>query len=165
MARRWLWIGLAGLAGVIVLIVAASLALSPAQTSPAFARAEALWNAAGAGDDDAVDALLSDELRAWAAANCPQGRAGACLRAYAPPEWGRLLRAVFRRSAPEGAAWNVELIATYELETGVSGVCAHVRVEPRGDAWQVTEWAGFLWCGDARAVNMARNPQTPNRAP
>jgi hypothetical protein len=123
-------------------------------------------NAAGKGDDATAFPLLSEEMQAYVQANCPNGSVSACIQGYAPAEWGAFASAVFRRAAPDGADWNVDLIATYERDTGASGVCSYYRME-QDDAgqWRVYGWAGFLWCGDGRSRNMATNPDTPNRAP
>lgn len=160
-----IWLGLGGAA--VALLIALTLALTPQATSPAFDAAITFWNAAGAGDDATARALLDAAMQTWAATNCPDGSVSACVRAYTPPEWGRLLKAVFRRAAPDGPrAWNVDLIATYEFERGFSGVCAYFRVEQGADAqWRIAGWAGYLWCGDPASRSMATNPDTPNRAP
>jgi hypothetical protein len=163
-SKRVLWV-----AGILLLgvgIVAVTLLLTPQETNPAFAAAVNFMNAAGKGDDATASTLLSDELLAYVAANCPDGSVSACVQGYIPPEWGDLISAVFRRAAPDGDAWDVDLIATYEQDTGASGVCAYTRVQQdESGAWRVYEWAGFLWCGDGRSRNMATNPETPNRAP
>ena len=148
----------------IVLLIAAFI---PQNTNPAFATAVNFVNAAGTGDDDTALALLSPALQAYVQQNCPDGRVSACIQPYTPPEWGQFRNAVFRRSAPDGPnAWDVDLIATYEEGKGFSGVCIYNRVEQSAEGeWLVTEWAGFLHCGDAASRNMATNPDTPNRAP
>lgn len=163
---RLLWIGL-GLIAAVVVIVVASLALTPQATNPAFETATTFMNAAGTGDETTAFPLLNTTMQEWAAANCPDGQASACIQGYIPAEWGKLIKAVFRRAAPDGErAWDVELIATYEKDTGASGVCSYFRVEQEADdVWRITEWAGFLWCGDARSRNMATNAETPNRVP
>lgn len=164
-SNRLLWILLAiGLAVGIVVVVTA--ALIPQETNPAFAAAVAFMNAAGKGDDETATPYLSDELQAYVAANCPNGSVSACVDAYTPPEWGDLISAVYRRATPDGDAWNVDLISTYERDRGASGVCIFHRMETDDSGnWRVTEWAGFLWCGDPASRNMATNPDTPNRAP
>lgn len=160
-----LWIVLAVVASIAVIVVV-TLALTPQETNPAFGVATTFVNAAATGDDTTAFPLLSDDLQAYVQANCPNGSVSACIQAYIPPEWGKLVSAVFRRAAPDGKAWDVDLIATYEQDKGVSGVCMFNRVEQdAAGAWRVYSWAGFLWCGDARSRNMATNPDTPNRAP
>ena len=94
------------------------------------------------------------------------GSVSACVHSYTPPEWGKLVDAAFRRAAPDGQAWNVEIISNYASGTGASGVCIYTRVEPNGAGdWQVTRWAGFVHCSDPTARNMDTNPDTPNCAP
>jgi hypothetical protein len=158
------------IAAVVVITVAAvvvvTLALTPEEINPAGAAAASFMNAAGSGDDVTALALLSDDMQAYVAANCPDGSVSACINGYIPPEWGGLIKAVFRRAAPDGANWNVDLIATYEKDTGVSGVCSYYRMEQDvAGEWRIYGWAGFLWCGDGRSRNMATNPDTPNRVP
>jgi hypothetical protein len=164
MSRRSL-ILIAGVILVSVLfVIVITAAFTPGDTHPAFAAAVSFMNAAGKGDDAAAMPYLSPELQAYVGANCPAGSVSACVDAYTPPEWGALISAVFRRAAPVGRAWNVELIANYERDTGASGVCSFYRIEQdAGGAWLITEWAGFIHCSDAR--DMATNPDTPNRAP
>jgi hypothetical protein len=165
-SRRTLIILITAFIITAAVIILSSLALTPQETNPAVQVAVTFWNAAEQGDDAVALPLLSPALQEWVAANCPAGSVSRCIQTYSPPEWGKLLSAVFRRSAPVGRIWNVDVIATYELETGVSGVCAHFRVEPtEGGTWQITEWAGFLWCGDPASRSMATNPETPNRVP
>lgn len=158
--------------GVLLGVAAVGLivwsALKPPETShPAFAVAVDFTNAAATGDDETAMALLSPELQAYVAENCPDERVSGCVMNYTPPEWGGLLKGVFRRSVPEGTTiWHVDVIATYELEKGFSGVCIYNRVEQdAAGEWKVTEWAGFLHCGDPASRNMATNANTPNRAP
>lgn len=151
--------------GALALVVLITAALTPSQLNPAFAAAVAFAEAAERGDDDAANRLMSPELAAWAAANCPDGRVSTCVQAYTPDEWGDLISAVFRRATPDGEAWDVDLIATYQHEQGFSGVCIYLRMEPENDAWQVAGYAGFAWCGDPATRTMASNPAAPNRAP
>jgi hypothetical protein len=160
---RWLW----GVAGIVVVagIVLVTQLTAP-QESPAFAVATTFVNAAENGDETTAFLLLSPTLQRYAQVQCPNGRASDCIQSYSPPEWGKLVSAVFRRSAPDGNAWDVEVIATYEQDTGVSGVCSalHVAQNAEGE-WQIERWAGFIWCGDPASRNMAGNPDAPNRAP
>jgi hypothetical protein len=163
--QRWIWIGLS-LALALVIVIAVTLALTPQETNPAFAVAVDFMNAAGKGDDLAALPLLSNELQAWVQSNCPNARVSACIQSYTPPEWGGLMSAVFRRAAPDGAAWNVDLIATYEKDRGFSGVCSAFRVEADASGrWRIQRWAGFIWCGDPASRNMLSNPNAPNHAP
>lgn len=162
---RILWIVAVVVISVAVIVVV-TLALTPGETNPAFAAAANFMNAAGNGDDATALALLSDNMQAYVGANCPDGSVSACINSYIPPEWGSLIKAVFRRAAPDGANWNVDLIATYEKDTGASGVCSYYRLEQdAAGEWRIYGWAGFLWCGDGRSRNMATNPDTPNRVP
>jgi hypothetical protein len=150
----------------VAIIVVVTLALTPQETNPAFATATTFMNAAGKGDDATAYALLSADMQSYVEANCPNGSVSACVEGYAPAEWGALNSALFRRAAPDGPNWNVELIATYEHDKGASGVCSHYRMQQdESGQWRVYGWAGFLWCGDPRSRNMATNPDTPNRAP
>jgi hypothetical protein len=151
--------------GGLALVVAVTAALTPSQLNPAFAAAVAFVEAAARGEDETAAALMSPELAAWAQANCPDGRISACVQAHTPEAWGDLISAVFRRAAPDGDAWDVDLIATYQYEEGFSGVCIYARMEPTETGWQVAEYAGFAWCGDPGTRNMATNPSAPNRAP
>ncbi len=163
--RRIFWITAIVVISVVVVVVV-TLALTPGETNPAFAAATDFMIAAGKSDDVTALALLSDEMQAYVAANCPNGSVSACINGTIPVEWGGLQSAVFRRAAPDGAHWNVELIAIYEKDTGASGVCSHYRMEQdAAGAWRIYGWAGFLWCGDGRSRNMATNPDTPNRVP
>lgn len=164
--RNWIIVGIVlGFIGVGLIVWSAA---APPETShPAFAAAVNFTNAAATGDDETAMALLSPELQAYVAENCPDASVSGCVMGYTPDEWGGLLKGVFRRSVPEGTnIWHVDVIATYELGTGFSGVCIYNRVElNEADEWKVTEWAGFLHCGDPASRNMATNVNTPNRAP
>jgi hypothetical protein len=163
--RRYLIIGISIILAVTVIVVVAG-SLTPQNTNPAFAAATTFMEAAGKGDESGAYALLSDDMRAWVGANCPNGSASACIKSYAPPEWGSFLGAVYRRSVPDGPNWNVEIIATYEKDKGGSGVCIFERLQQDASgAWKVYGWGGFVSCGDPRSRNMPTNPDTPNRAP
>jgi hypothetical protein len=164
-SKRLLWIVLTIVLAVAVIVVVTA-AFTPQETNPAFAAAVAFLNAAGKGDDAAAFPILSAELQAYVSASCPDGSVSACIARYIPPEWGSFQSAVYRRATPDGAAWNVDLIGTYQRDLGASGVCVFHRLEQdeRG-AWRVTQWAGFLSCGDAASRSMATNPDTPNQAP
>jgi hypothetical protein len=164
-SKRTLWIG-AGIVVALLVVVVVTLVLVPSETNPAFAAAEAFARAAGQGDDAAALALLSDEMQAYVAANCPDGSVSACVDAYTPPEWGAMKSAVYRRGAPDGAAWNVDIISYYEAGVGASGVCIYHRMEQNAAGeWRVAGWAGFVHCGDPNSRGMASNPDAPNRAP
>jgi ABC-type phosphate transport system substrate-binding protein len=164
-SRRTLWIG-AGIVAALLVVVAVTLALTPAQTNPAFAAAETFVRAAGQGDDATALALLSDQMQTYVAANCPNESVSACVDSFTPPEWGAMRSAVYRRATPDGAAWDVDIISHYEADTGASGVCIYGRVEQNAAGeWRVAGWAGFVHCGDPASRNMAANPDAPNRAP
>jgi hypothetical protein len=163
-SKRLLWIALAAGASVIIIILI-SLSLTP-QTSPAFDVAVRFANAAASGDDDTAFAALSPEVQEYVRANCPEGSVSACVQSYIPPEWGDFQSALFRRAAPIGQNWDVQVIATYQFAEGGSGVCSYLRMESSADGqWQVAEWAGFISCGDPASRDMATNPDTPNRVP
>lgn len=158
------------LAGIIlaslIIVIVVTTALTPDSTHPAFAAAIAFMDAAGRGDDAAANAYLTPEMEAYVAANCPNESVSACVDGFTPPDWGNLLKAVFRRATPDGQHWNVDLIATYEFGTGFSGVCIYHRMEQdESGMWKVAGWAGFLHCGDPASRDMVSNPDTPNRAP
>lgn len=160
-----LWIG-AGIIAALLIVVVVTLAFVPSQTNPAFAAAEQFARAAGQGDDAAALALLSDEMQAYVAANCPDGSVAACVDAFTPPEWGAMKSAVYRRATPDGAAWDVDIISHYEADRGASGVCIYQRMEQNAAGeWRVAGWAGFIHCGDPASRSMAGNPDAPNRAP
>lgn len=164
-SKRLLWIALAVVLA-LALIVVVTAALTPEDLNPAFATAVEFTRAAASGDDAAAHSLLDDELLAHVTENCPEGSASACVSGYIPSEWGDFLNVVYRRAAPDGAAWNVDLIATYERGEGGSGVCIYNRVEQNSTGeWRVTRWAGFVSCGDATSRNMATNADAPNRVP
>lgn len=157
--------------GGAILIIAAMIALAvllvPENTHPAYAAATDFMNAAGKGEEAAASALLSDELQSFVQTNCPQGQVSACLDAYTPPEWGDLLSAVYRRSIPDGRAWDVLLVATYEEGKGFAGVCIYHRMEEvaPGD-WRVAAWSGFIPCDDPDSgLQGLRREDAPNRAP
>jgi hypothetical protein len=161
---RLFWIIALVIVGIITAAVI-SLALTQETETP-FAVAATFMNAAGKGDDVSAFALLSADMQTYVTENCQDGSVSACVMGYIPPEWGALGSAVFRRGAPAGVNWDVEVIATYEKDKGASGVCSYFRMQPdESGAWRVYGWAGFLWCGDPLSRNMATNPDTPNRAP
>lgn len=147
-------------------IIAATAVLTPIQTSPAFATAEAFVDAAVTGDDDAAMAYLSQELRIYVAANCPGGSVSACIDSYIPDNWGAYRDITFRRATPADQAWDVDLIGYWEQDQGFSGVCVYARMAQEADGvWRVQRWAGFAWCGDASTRDMETNPSAPNAAP
>ncbi len=165
MSQRWIWIGLAVIVLAVGVVVVVTLALVPQETNPAFAAAVEFAEAAGKGDDATAFARLSPALQDYVEANCADG-VSACIQSYIPPEWGQFLSVVFRRAAPDGAAWNVDLIATYEKDKGFSGVCIYQRMEQdSAGEWRVTRWAGYVSCGDPLSRNMAANPDAPHTAP
>jgi hypothetical protein len=151
--------------GFIIGILISTLVLTPAETNPAFAAALAFVDAAARGDDARAEGYLSEELRTYVAENCPQGSVSACVAAYIPPEWGAYQSIVFRRSAPDGGGYHVDLIGTWALERGFSGVCVYANMQQEAGAWKVQRWAGFVWCGDPAWAEFGSNPDTPNRAP
>ena len=164
-SKRILWIVLAVVL-MIAVIVVITAALTPQDTNPAFAAAVTFLNAAANGDDATAFPILNDELQAYVTTNCPDGSVSACVESYIPPEWGEFQSAVYRRATPDGDAWNVDLIGTYQHGVGGSGVCVYQRMEQdESGSWRVAQWAGFISCGDAASRNMASNPDTPNRAP
>lgn len=154
-----------GLAAGVALVVIVTAALTPGEMNPAFTAAVTFVEAAERGDDVTAAALMTPELAAYVAQNCPEGSVSACVHAHTPAEWGDLISAVFRRAAPDGPDWDVDLIATYEHGKGASGVCIYTRLIAEGEAWKVAEYAGFAGCADPRTRNMATNPDTPNRVP
>jgi hypothetical protein len=152
----------------IVGLLLLTLVLTP-EVNPAFDVAINFVNAAAKGEDTIALPLLSQELQAYVAATCPEGKVSACIQAYTPPAWGKMLSAVFRRAIPDGDnAWDVLLVSTYADGQGFSGVCIYNRVERLADAtWQVTKWSGFVSCDESSAglSDLRDNPDAPNQAP
>lgn len=164
---RWpLIIGGVTLALVIVVVLTATL--TP-EIHPAYATAVRFVNAASGGDDDTAQTLLSAELQAYVAANCPDESVSACVDAYAADEWGPFLNAVFRRAQPDGRAFDVMLLATYAEGEGFSGICIYNRVEPLDDdpsEWRVTAWSGWVECDLPNAgLSDLKEPDAPNYRP
>lgn len=166
--RTFVLIGVAtviAIAGVIVL----TLIFIP-EENPAFAAAVRFANAAGLGQDDVAFALLTDELQTYVRDNCPDGSVSACIAAYIPADWGRLQRegaAVYRRSIPDGPAWDVQIVATYQHGQGFAGVCIYHRMEQvaPGD-WRVAAWSGFVSCDEPNSgIQGLRRDDAPNRVP
>jgi hypothetical protein len=166
--RTILILALVALAALVVIVVLATQ-LTPQTSNPAFTTAVDFVNAASKGDDTTAFALLDEPMRAYVAANCPDGSPSACIVSFIPSEWGELVSAVFRRAAPDAddvRRWDVEVIAHYREGTGASGVCSLIDVAPDdAGAWRVSGWAGFIHCGDPASRDMATNPDTPHRAP
>jgi hypothetical protein len=159
------WILLGLFVAVVAVIIAVSLNSDP-RNEPAINAALTFVEAAARGDDATANALMSADLRAYVAANCPNGSVSACVDTYTPPEWGAFLSAVFRRGVPMGAEWDVDIIATWELDRGFSGVCIYTRMARNEQGvWEVVRYAGFAWCGDPNTRDMERNPAAPNQAP
>lgn len=159
----FLALGLIFLIGVGFVVV--TIVLVPTETD-AYAAALAFAEAAGKGDDEAAFARLSEDMQAYVNQNCPDASVSGCIQAYIPAEWGDFLSAVFRRAAPDGNAFDVQLIATYADNEGFSGVCIYHRMEQdSAGAWKVAGWAGYVSCGDSASRDMAANPDAPNRAP
>lgn len=163
--RTIMIVGLVALVAIIAVIALIATQLTPQATSPAFTAAVDFVNAAGTGDDTTALALLDENMRTYVATSCPEGSPSACIQSYAAPDWGKLVTAVFRRAAPDGANWDVEVIAHHEAGVGASGICSMIHVVPNGERWQVAGWAGFIHCGSPQSRDMATNPDTPNRAP
>jgi hypothetical protein len=163
---RLLIFGLGGMILLILIIVIATLALTPAQTNPAFAAAVSFVDAAARGNDAAAQPYLSDALQTYVAESCPSGSVSTCVEGYIPDEWGAFQSIVFRRATPDGDGWHVDLIGTWELDRGFSGVCVYANMQQEDDGqWRVQRWAGFAWCGEAGTRNMQTNPDAPNQAP
>lgn len=140
-----------GIVVIVIGVIIATATLIP-QQNPAYDIGIQFVNAASKGDDATALSALSPELQAYVGTNCPDGSVSACIRAYAPPEWGNFLSAVYRRSIPEGAdILHVQYISTYEKDKGASGVCIYTRMERTGETWQVASWSGWVWCGDERS--------------
>jgi len=151
---------------VITLIMV--IAITPENQSPAVDVAVRFINAAGTGDDETAYPLLSEAMQAYVDDNCPDGSVSACVLAYTPAEWGQLLHdeaAVFRRQIPDGDAWDVQILATYEEEQGFAGVCIYHRMEQNADGeWRVAGWAGFVSCDDPDSgIQGLRRDDAPNR--
>ncbi len=166
MNRRLLLIlGAIFIVTVLALVLVTSQ-LTPDVSMPPFAAAVAFVDAAARGDDAAAEAYLSADLRRFVAENCPSGSVSACVDAYIPDEWGAFRGITFRRAAPNGDRWHVDLIGYWERDQGFSGVCVYADMAPESDGqWRVQRWAGFAWCGDPNTRSMATNPDAPNRAP
>jgi hypothetical protein len=157
-----------GLTAVIVIaLITLTIVLTPENLHPAFAAATRFVNAAGKGDDGTALPLLAGNLQAYVEDNCPAGSVSACLESYTPPEWGGMLAAVYRRSIPDGDAWDVLLVATYERDQGFSGVCIYHRMEETASGtWQVAAWSGFVSCDlPDSGIQELRRADAPNRAP
>lgn len=147
----------------VIVVIIITMMLVPQATNPAYDTALVFIHAASTGDDATAFPLLNQEMQAWVSTNCPDGSVSACVRGYELPEWQGFRSAVFRRAAPDGAAWDVTLIASYNVDPG--GVCIYHRMEQEAGAWRVAGWAGFIKCAQAESTDMANNPLTPNRAP
>jgi len=144
-------------AAVAVAVVIAAL-LTPQASNPAFTTAVAFVQAAGQGVDSAALTLLDDAMHAYVAARCADGSPSACIQSYTLPEWGSLVSAIFRRAAPDGQNWDVEVIAIYQHGEGASGVCSLIHVAPEPNGWRVAGWAGFVHCGAADLASANRAP-------
>ena len=166
MNRRLLLI----LGAIFILIIAAIIVVTaqftPDETMPAFAAAVAFVDAAASGDDETAEQYLGPGLRAYVENNCPNGSVSACIDAYIPDEWGAFRDMTFRRAAPNGDRWHVDLIGYWERDQGFSGVCVYADMALETDGqWRVQRWAGFAWCGDPNTRSMATNVDAPNQAP
>lgn len=165
MSRKTLFI-FVGIAILAVIVIAMTALLTPTQTSPAAESALTFVQAVSGGDDATAMPLLSDNATAYVAENCPGGSVSACVNAIIPEEWGNYISTVFRRAAPDGDHWNIDLISTYEHDLGGSGVCIYVRAEQdESGNFKVAQYAGFVNCGDPSTRNMATNADAPNRVP
>ncbi len=165
MSRKTILI-FASIALLAVIVIAMTALLTPTQTSPAAESALAFVQAVSEGVDDVAMPLLTGEAAAYVAETCPDGSVSACVAALIPEEWGNYVSTVFRRAAPDGDHWNIDLISTYEHDLGGSGVCIYVRAEQDETGnFRVAQYAGFINCGDPSTRNMANNPDAPNRIP
>ena len=141
-SRRVLWLGI--LVVISLGLIALTVVLTP-EATPAFDSAVEFANAAGSGDDITASSKLSPELLDYVRENCPEGSVSACVDGYTPAEWGSLIKAVFRRSIPDGEnAWDVMVVSTYEQQQGFSGVCSYYHVASTGDntEWKIDRWSG-----------------------
>ncbi len=166
-SRRMLWLGI--LLVISLGLIALTVVLTP-EATPAFDTAVEFANAAGSGDDATANSKLSPELLDYVRDNCRDSSVSACIDGYTPPEWGKLIKAVFRRSIPDGEnAWDVMVVSTYEHEQGFSGVCSyyHVARTDNNAEWKIDRWSGYIACDESNAglVALRDNPDTPNRAP
>jgi hypothetical protein len=169
MRRIWILAGVALVVTLIGLIVLTAV-LVPWNLNPAYAAAVDFTDAVlERRDDAAATALLSPELSAWVAENCPDG-VSACIHGYIPDEWGDFVDAVYRRSIPDGPnAWDVQVIGTFDekLTEGFSGVCIYLRAErAEAERWHITRWSGWVSCAEEDGLeNLRSNPDAPHRAP
>jgi len=166
--RMFILIGVVTVIAIAAVIVL-TLIFTP-EENPAFAASVRFANAAGLGQDDIAFELLSDDMQAYVIDNCPDGSVSACIAAYTPADWGRLLRegaAVYRRSIPDGSAWDVQLVATYQFGQGFAGVCLYHRMEQSASGdWRVAGWSGFVSCDEPNSgIHGLRRDDAPNRAP
>lgn len=165
MNRRILTILLLLFGILILVIIAATAVLTPGDTNPAFQTAVGFAEAAATGDEAGARASTGPSVLDYAAANCPSGQISACVASYIPPEWGAFKSVVFRRAAPDGSDWDVELIATYSEGVGFSGVCIYTRLSPVESGWQVTRYAGWVPCSDPSSRDIQSNPDAPHHVP
>ena len=161
---------LAWVALVTILVIAAITIVSLVITEnlhPAYETATDFVNAAGQGDDTTAFALLSSAMQNYVSEHCPDGSVSACVAGYTPEDWGDFTTAVYRRSIPDGPAWDVLLLASYQEGEGFAGVCIYNRVEEvLPDVWRVAAWSGFVSCDDSNAgLSGLRREDAPNRAP
>ncbi|MBW4439180.1 MAG: hypothetical protein KME04_18720 [Pleurocapsa minor GSE-CHR-MK-17-07R] len=165
MQKRLIFIG-AGIVLALLVVVVTTALLTPESTNPAADNAVLFVQDVLTGNDAEALSLLAPAPAAWVAENCPGGVPSGCIAPTIPDDWGRFERAVFRRGALVGSAWNMDIIGFYEAGVGSTGVCAHTRMEQDASgAWLVAEYAGFIHCGDPASRLMATNPDTPNRVP
>ncbi|HVU14530.1 MAG TPA: hypothetical protein VHD90_24805 [Phototrophicaceae bacterium] len=134
---------------VIVLALAAVVAsfLRPQAANPAYTTAVDFVQAAGKGNDAKAVSLLDKNMLNYVVAHCPNQNVSECIKAYTPADWGSLVSAIFRRAAPNGSNWDVEVIANYQQGEGASGVCSLIHVANESGSWLVSGWSGFIHCG------------------
>jgi hypothetical protein len=147
-------------------LIALTLVFTPENERP-YDAAVRFINAAGTFNDDVAYALLTPQMQAYVDFTC-EGLPSACIQAYIPEEWGTLIRdgaAVFRRAKRDGAAYDVQIVATYQYGQGFSGVCIYHRMEElTPDDWRVAGWSGFVECDNPLAgIEGLSSDEAPNR--
>ena len=152
---------------IVIIMIALTLVFTPENTHPAYNAAMTFIRAAGDRDDDTAFSLLGNGLQTYVTENCPGGSVSACIDAYTPAEWGDLIAAEYRRSKPDGRAWDVLILANYEEGQGFTGVCIYHRMEEVApDDWRVAAWSGFVSCDENNTgLDGLRRDDAPNRVP
>jgi len=171
--RRITLVLIIGFVVALVGLIALSLWLVPQDTNPAFAVATDFSRAALRGHEADAAAVLSPELAAYVAENCPDGAVTACIGGYIPDDWGDLVDVVYRRSVLQdsGRAWDIQTFASFQHGQGFSGVCIYLRAEnptpANADGWKITRWAGWVSCDvENKGLDALRtDPDAPNHAP